>query len=316
MGKIKFIFVAAFFATSCLFGLEVSSESKKVFAFEVGYVGLWRSPLKTMDFLYSDSSGQTVLHKMNFGYVSGVRGLLEFNIGPKNTLEAVYTGFFNWRTEDSATDSSYSLNVPTNPYTNVNWTDFYYLHYNYKSGLNSGELSYWRHFTPRYVDYFCFSWMLGVRYINFRDSIHLINGTGYSTGDTASVKVLNQMVGAQGGLELQCNASRWFLWALQVKGGAYADFVWKRDDFNDQNNSVKLVDNSESRVISTSTLELIPYIMFRFNPIYFKIAYDRIIMFNPAFAPLQIHPDKSLNDVFRHNYVNFQAVYASVGFYW
>ncbi len=300
---------------SLLFGYEASLESKKRFAFEVGYAGLWRSPLKNMEFLTKGTGKESVFQKIPFNYVSGVRALLEMNQGPKNSVEAVYTGLFNWNNEGSATSVAKTLIVSTAPYSNVSWTNFYYFHYHYKSELNSGELSYWRHVTPRYVDYFSFSWMIGLRYIDFRDSIHMNNGTG-SVGDKASVKVINQMGGAQVGLELQCNSSSRFTWAIQVKGGGYADFASRKTVFYDQGNTVQIVNSKQNRVEKDYTLELIPYILYRLNPFYFRLAYDRVILFNPVFAPLQIQATKSVNEVYTHNYVNFQAVYASIGFYW
>lgn len=312
-----------FFTTllcSSLYGYQGTHESKKKFAFDVGYCGMWRSPLKNMSFLEEGtfSEGTPIIspfEKISFNYVSGVRALLEINQGQKSSIEAVYTGLFNWNNDGSATSATEIFNVCTAPFRNDNWTNFYYLHYHYKSELNSGELSYWRHVTPRYIDYFSCSWMLGLRYIDFRDSLHMNNGTGL-VGDNASVKAINQMGGIQGGLELQANATSRMTWAIQVKGGAYADFVTRKTVFNDLGNTVQIVDSSPQRVKKDYTLELIPYILYRLNPFYFRLAYDRVILFNPVFAPLQVQPTKFVNEVYTHNYVNFQIVYASIGFYW
>ena len=157
--------------------------------------------------------------------------------------------------------------------------------------------------------------MLGLRYIDFRDSIHMNNGTG-TAQDKASVTAINQMGGVQAGLELQCNPTSRMTWAIQVKGGGYADFARRKTVFYDLGNTEQIVNCKRSRVEKDYTLELIPYILYRLNPVYFKVAYDRVILFNPVFAPLQIKPTKSVDDVYTHNYVNFQAVYASIGFYW
>ncbi len=305
----------SFIGWGSLLGFHVTAESEKVFAFEVGYCGLWRSPLKDMSFITGGENGEAPFEKVKFNYVSGVRALVEMNLGQKNSIEAVYTGLFNWNNHGSATDSTYTFSVPTSPYLNEDWTDFYYFHYHYRSQLNSGELSYWRHVTPRYVNYFSFSWMIGLRYIDFRDSIHKNNGTG-QVGDTASVKAINRMGGAQVGLELQCNSSKRFTWAIQVKGGGYADFVSRKTIFNDLGNTELIVNSEQSRVKKDFTLELIPYIMYRINPIYLRLAYDRVILFNPVFAPRQLSAAKFVDEVYTHNYVNFQAVYASIGFYW
>ncbi len=303
------------FLIGSLSAYEGSLESKKKFAFEAGYCGMWRSPLKSLEFLNKVGDEFPLDSKIRFNYVSGIRALIEINQGPKNTIEAVYTGLFHWVNHASNTDATESLWVPTNPYSNTNWTNFYYFHYQYGSELNSGELSYWRHVTPRYVDYFSFSWLLGLRYIDFRDSLKMKNGTG-TVGDTASVKVVNQMIGAQAGLEMQFNATRKLTWAIQVKGGGYADFAKRKTLFSDLGNTIQIINSKQDRVIADYTLELIPYIMYRLNPFYFKVAYDRVILFNPVFAPLQLDASKSVNEVYRHNYVNFQVVYGSLGFYW
>jgi hypothetical protein len=309
---VKNFFSLFIFLMSSLFGYEGSLESKKKFAFEVGYCGMWRSPLKSLEFINKVGDEFPLDSKIRFNYVSGMRALIEINQGPKNTIEAVYTGLFHWTNNASNSDPTANLWVPTNPYGNTDWTDFSYFHYQYGSELNSGEISYWRHVTPRYVDYFSFSWLLGLRYIDFRDRLKMNN----STADTASVKVVNQMIGAQAGLELQVNATRRLTWAIQVKGGGYADFAYRKTIFNDLGNSIQIINSKQNRVEKDYTLELIPYIMYRLNPFYFKVAYDRVILFNPVFAPLQLDNSKSVNEVYTHNYVNFQVVYASVGFYW
>ena len=319
----NFILANLFFISyiSDVHAYEGTPESKKCFAFDVGYSGLWRSPLKNMDFLsqYQIVADKfqinSLIQKIPFSYVSGVRGMLEWMNGPKNSFEAVYTGLFNWRQSGSVTDPTELLFVSTAPYTNVNWTDFYYFDYHYKSELNSGELSYWRHVTPRYVDYFSFSWMLGLRYIDFRDSMHMKIGTG-SVGDTGYVKLANQMGGGQGGFEFQANATSRFTWAIQVKGGAYANFMTRKSVLGDLGDTVKAVDFKTGRVYSAFSIELIPYIIYRLNPFYMKLSYDRVVLFNPGFAPLQMQPSKSMCEVYPHNYVNFQSVYASIGFYW
>jgi hypothetical protein len=309
--------ILLFTSSSCsfLFGFEPSLESKKRFAFEVGYAGLWRSPLKEMVFLLEGEYGPAIFHKINFDYSQGVRALLEFNQGPKNSIEAVYTGLFKWSNKDSAINAGSNFYVSMLPYYSKDWTNFNYFQYHYKSEFNSGELSYWRHVTPRYVDYFSFSWLLGLRYIDFRDSMSILNEKELAV-NAAQVKAVNQMYGAQAGLDFQCNPSRKMTWALQVKGGAYADFVSRKTVFYDEGNTVLLVNSKLHRVKKDYSLELIPYIMYRLNPFYFRLAYDRVILFNPVFAPLQIKPSKFVDKIYIHNYVNFQAVYASIGFYW
>lgn len=312
---INFLFFLFGFVFTSLVAFEATLESKKMFAFEVGYCGMWRSPLKSLEFINKLGDEFPLDSKIRFNYVSGMRALLEVNQGPKNTIEAVYTGLFHWSDQASNTDVNSGLWVPTYPYVNTNWTDFSYFHYQYGSDLNSGEFSYWRHITPRYIDVFSFSWMLGLRYIDFRDSLKM-NNKSFDLANTASVKVVNQMIGGQAGLEFQCNPTRRFTWAIQVKGGAYADFAYRKTVFNDLGNTVQIINSRQHRVEKDYTLELIPYLMYRLNPIYFKLAYDRVILFNAVFAPLQLDITKSVDEVYRHNYVNFQVVYASIGFYW
>ncbi len=307
-----------FGTTGILFGYEGTTEAKKTFAFEIGYVGLWRSPLKHLDFLFVGDGiliDNPVITRIPYDYTSGGRAQLEFMGGQKNSLELIYSGLFHWRSSESRTSATSNFSVPTTPYTNVDWTDFDYFHYSYHSELNSGELSYWRHVTPRYVDYFSFSWLLGLRYIDLRDTLKMSNGSGTS-GDNAHVHAINQMGGAQVGLEFQANATSRLTWAVQVKGGAYANFAQKKTVFYDLDGSELLVSSHPSKVEKSYTLELIPYILYRLNPIYFKIAYDRSILFNPVLAPTQPKFPKSVHNIYTHSYVNFQALYASIGFYW
>jgi hypothetical protein len=306
-----------------LFGYQGTPESQKTFSFEAGYAGLWRTPLKRLEFvtdgtLYSESHGYrytTPFPKFRFNYSSGVRGALEWIQSQSMSLEVVYTGLFHFNQSDSATFSLSNYYVPIQPYSSASWQNLTNLSYSYKSNLNSGELSFWNFLTPRYIDFFSASWMLGVRYIDFRDKFYITStSAGYTT--PASIFSINQMLGGQIGVQLQCNPTSRFTWAVQAKGGAYADFVKRSSVFYQNGTQTVLFDNVEHRVRPDYTLELIPYIMYRLNPFFMKLAYDKIILFNPVFSPLQLKPSKSIDEVYTNNFVNFQMVYASFGFYW
>jgi len=297
---------------------ELPPESEKVIAFEVGYYGLWRESLSNLEFLYTiypnGATNQTVYPKLDYGYAPGIRALGEVNIGPKNTIEAIYIGCFNWRDSGSAADQN-SLMVSTRPFVTIDWARFSNFQYHYHAKLNSGELSYWRHMTPRYTDWFSFSWMLGARYIDLRDQLKMMIGTGSRT-DNGHVKVVNQMWGGQGGLEFQVTAIPWLTWALQTKGGIFADLIKKKSLFKDLGNTAIPVSTTNKSVKPDYTLEFTPYIIGRLSPFYCRIAYNWMVLYNPVLAPSQVKLHKKVNHNYTHKHVYFQGFYVDVGFSW
>ncbi len=306
-----------------LLGYQGTSESQKSFSLEIGYEGIWRGPLNHLEFvtdgtLYQDSKRlryNTPFHKIRFDYESGLRAALEWNRGEVLVLEVLYNGLFRWREEGSASFALSNYYVPIDPYSSSSWVNISEIAYLTTSILNSGELSFWNYMTPRYVNFFSIAWMLGIRYIDLRDKFYLESfQASYVT--PASVKTINQMLGGQIGLQLLCSPTSRFSWAIQVKGGAYADFVKRSSLFYQNGTENTIVNDIEHRVKSDYSLEMMPYIMYRLNPVYFKLAYDKIILFNPVFSPLQLKPQKKLNEVYTNNFVNFQTVFASIGVYW
>src|SRR3990167_857727 len=132
----------SFFWIPWSFGYQVTQEWEKTVSFEVEYYGMWRSNLTNTDILYKLHADGKVDHSI---------------------YHSIHEGYFNWESQDLKNDSDSRFKVFTPPDALVDWTQFSQFHYNYQAKYNSGEVSYWRHMTAPYVDWFSFSWLLGGR---------------------------------------------------------------------------------------------------------------------------------------------------------
>ena len=191
----------------------------------------------------------------NYRYAPGFRALMEINFDRDNSLEFIYFGLLQWNRRDA------------------------------QSGISSGELSYWRHLSPRFVDDFSISWMIGGRYINLYDR-------------DLSYNLRNNMWGGQLGFSFDVFPVQLLSLGFQFKGGAYGNGIAAPGGVD------------RSRV--AWTLEWMPYIRFSFNPFYLIVAYDGTMIFNAAFASIQRDPNTILT--YKHDLYN--ALYVGMGFSW
>src|SRR3990167_6626477 len=94
----------SFFWIPWSFGYQVTQEWEKTVSFEVEYYGMWRSNLTNTDILYKlHADGKvdhSIYHSIHYGYAPGIRASLTFNIDSKDSLEALYEGYFNWESQD------------------------------------------------------------------------------------------------------------------------------------------------------------------------------------------------------------------------
>lgn len=103
----------------------------------------------------------------------------------------------------------------------------------YKSQFWTAELNYWRHVTPRRMDYFSFSWIAGVRYVQLdEDTSVTLKKRRENAWSRYHIESRNFLPGPQLGLNIQVNPYRQWSWDFTGKIGGLLDY-------QQQNTSVK-----------------------------------------------------------------------------
>jgi hypothetical protein len=95
----------------------------------------------------------------------------------------------------------------------------------YKSQFWTADLNYWRHVTPRRVDYFSFSWLAGVRYVQLDEKSHVtFKKILLDQKSIYAIESRNYLPGPQVGLNIQVNPYRQWSWDFTGKIGGLVDY--------------------------------------------------------------------------------------------
>ena len=109
----------------------------------------------------------------NFDYEPGYRVGLTYLKDPRMSFEANFLWIAEWEGEKRV-HGNQSLSFP---FKSSSFTqDFNQASEaigKYKSQFWDMELNFWRHFNPRRVDYFCLSFIAGMRYFHLNESFEL-----------------------------------------------------------------------------------------------------------------------------------------------
>jgi len=158
----------------------------------------------------------------------------------------------------------------------------------YTSSLWGSELNYWRHWTPRHVNYFSLSGVVGLRYFNLREGINMQFSHPPDTSDY-NVHTENNMLGAQLGLNLQLNPTKTLSWDMTAKAGAMANHAELNSLLLDRNNTVTLRDLKHQRWNGLTFADLLASLSFQVTDHFnVHVGYELIYLSNVALAPDQI----------------------------
>jgi hypothetical protein len=111
----------------------------------------------------------------------------------------------------------------------------------YHSNFDNWELNYWGHLTPRRADYFSVSGIVGLRFIDLRESFKAAFTRDGQTSDY-NIGTKNHLYGAQIGGNLQINPTRLWSWDMTVKGGGLINRAEQKTLLRDEGNTVTLRD--------------------------------------------------------------------------
>jgi hypothetical protein len=196
---------------------------------------------------------QKLINKM--GYESGYRIAGGIHPNPKSSYELVYMSIAEWRASKTLTgNGNLSFPFENSSYTH-DYTSADRAKNTYRSGLWGAEFNYWRHMTPRDVNYFSGSGIAGVRYLSLDEAFKTAFTRGLSTSDY-KIGVKNQLPGPQVGFNVQWNPTRWLSWDLMGKVGVLWDLANDKVSLKDYNNTVTLRQFDRSSSDATLLIDL------------------------------------------------------------
>lgn len=173
----------------------------------------------------------------DFEYEPGLRLDLAYTPDSDRTIDANFLYITEW-SGDSERHAHGSLQYPfhntsfTHDYVNADKAEA-----KYHSRFYSAELNYWRHITPRRVDIFSGSWMVGLRYLYLgeRCSVEFMKALDKSH---YRVRTRNLMGGPQIGGCLEWNPTEHLTWIFDAKFAPLFNRAQQKTFLGDLNDTV------------------------------------------------------------------------------
>ena len=234
-------------------------------------------------------SDRDAAHK--YGYDWGWRGSLLAIPNRTSTWQLQWLGQLNWKSKREA-ECTAAIDFPfTTIPTNVDYENadrvVSKLHANYWDA----ELNYWGHVTPRHLDVFSVSWLIGLRYADFAEKMNL---AFTNLGQTSNYKIhtKNHMGGIQFGGDFQNQLTKHFLWGLSAKIGGMVNRASQATDWKDDGNLDTLLDTNSTAHKYLFFAHATPFISIRiFSRLYFQLSYEGYYYSNVAIATNQVDYD-------------------------
>jgi hypothetical protein len=158
----------------------------------------------------------------------------------------------------------------------------------YTTRIDTAEANYWYHVTPRRVDYFSVSGILGLRYADLRELFEVQFTRGTNRSDY-NIHTKNHLYGGQIGGNLQINPQRFWSWDVTAKIGAFANRATQKTFLGDFNNTLTLRDHEKAEwrlsYIAAAVATLTCQFWRHLNA---HIGYQMLYLTDVALAPDQI----------------------------
>ena|GEM_PF-1180414 len=245
-------------------------------------------------------------------YAPGLRVTISYLTSRKSTWEWRYLGLLHWSGSSLASCPG-SLEFPFQ--TGVNNTVDYQDADSIKGSCDtrywSGEWNYWYHITPRRVDQFSVSWLVGVKYIYLSELFNLV---ARSVGSSSRYKIetKNRIAGPQVGGDLEINLGQNFTCGVRGKAGLMVNFAQNKTRFRDDNNTRTIKSCNPSDFNGTFLGEIAPFFLFNLSSkVLFKASYELSYLSSVALAMNQI----TFNEDDTTNLTNQVTVGGSLMFY-
>ena len=222
-----------------------------------------------------------------FGWQSAIRGGLTYHGDACSSFEALYTYFYPWRAK-SEKFADGTLQFPfKDPDLVFDYRDADEAVVEYKSRLQNGEFNYWGHITPQRVDYFSFSWNLGLRILFLKETLDLLFK---KDGDQSlyAIEARNTLYGPQLGAVLEINPSCCWTWTFIIKGAGFLNNAKNEVEIGDFNNTEEFRDYEKRRWTDSWLLEGYGQLAYHwYSWLSFHVAYQGFILTGLVLAPEQ-----------------------------
>lgn len=222
------------------------------------------------------------------GFEPGFRVAAIFSLNRRSSYELNFLYLQPWHAQKQKKgDGSLKFPFSSNDYTD----DFYQADKatgDYSMHFWSVELNDWRHFTPRFADYFSLSGLAGLRYFHWNERFELIMVKPPDKSDYAT-HTKNDVFGLQLGLNLQWNPTRWITWELTGKVGGMVNHAKQKTFLGDDDNSVVLRDFHQQKWTLGVFADTIALLSFQFKEHFdLHVGYQAIFFSGLALAPEQV----------------------------
>ncbi|MES2344779.1 MAG: BBP7 family outer membrane beta-barrel protein [Chlamydiota bacterium] len=177
----------------------------------------------------------------NFDWEPGFRAGIIF-MQRRYSLEGSFLFLNEWHSKSKVKGVSEKLSYPfkkdSNPQVQLAFSLADRAWGEYKSQFWTADLNYWRHVTPRRMDYFSFSWLAGLRYVQLdeKSEVHFKKRLSREKSEY-SIETKNYLPGPQVGLNIQVNPYRQWSWDFTGKIGGLVDY--HQQDVSVKNNVEK-----------------------------------------------------------------------------
>lgn len=158
----------------------------------------------------------------------------------------------------------------------------------YKSHFYSAELNFWRDVTPRKVDFFSYSWILGLRYIHLNEKLHITFETPPDRSNY-NIKARNILGGPQIGGCLEMNPTTQINWSFAAKFGPLADRCEQKTFLGDNNNTIVIHHYTKHGWTCAFLADILASFGFRVTSHFnVRAGYQMIYLAGVALAPEQL----------------------------
>jgi hypothetical protein len=178
-----------------------------------------------------------------FSYEPGFRVKIGSHLSQKSSVEGNYLWINSWTASKKATGLLFF------PFEDPNYTHDMNLaesaRARYRSTFQGGEFNYWRHVTPRFGDYFSFSYLAGISLFSVSESSQ-VRFRKHSRHSTYQIETSNWMGGIQVGANLQVCPYSFMSWDLTPKIGLLCNRAGQKTNLGDLNNQIIIRDFDET----------------------------------------------------------------------
>ncbi len=158
----------------------------------------------------------------------------------------------------------------------------------YDTGFWTTEANYWRHWTPRNIDYFSLSGIFGLRYFHFNESfvITYMRPAGKSH---YKIHTKSDAFGVQAGLDFQVNPTKTFSWEIFAKFGLMIDHEEQKQLLKDLDDTVTLRNLKQQKWQNGCFADVAAWLVFQFKDhLNFHFGYEMIFLSSVATAEDQM----------------------------